>query len=221
MLQALERRYQRSFKRWKGTVFDNGETLFIGRVCADADYLGRFAHWANVSLEQLDEVAAASPDKRVVFLFITARLTEGRIDFWQVPADLVRAYVYEKQQVWRGGSSALHIRERRGRFWMGSYDVTEFHDSIELATTTEEVMEQRLEQGPATESVGAKGRSSSPDRLEPPPEPAGYNGVFEVPTSLGHPVVLSVPYGINRADLARVKSFVDLIADLVGAGKGE
>ncbi len=198
--------------RVKGTVFESANAILVGRVCANADYLGSaILHWANTSWDQHEDLRRLASDnsKELAYLFVTSTLKS--LEFWRVPGKVVEDFIRSKGKARRGSTCAIHIVDDEHRHRIGAIDVSMFHVGAPLPNqTAPEVPDGSSSQLRITDD-------DEPHKVLHPIREAKYSVLAEyhVPMSNGGVVTLQVPMPVQRTDLDRLKGWIDLMADLL------
>lgn len=197
----------------KGTVFADRTCYWIGRVVADETYLSNgVAHWANISADQQREMLreAASTMRSLFFLFITAHLSSKIIRYWQVPAEVVGRELVRRGKNDQGDVLGIHIAIRNGRYLLGEEDVTECATEFRMPATDSTKLES------AVEVDRVRKRPPAPVIKTPAGGFLSENmRRFDVPLSDGKICTLHAPVPMSKADVNRIKSYIDVITDLL------
>src|SRR5258708_4393935 len=101
----------------RGTIFDGANEILIGRVCGNDEYLhSGVLHWANTSWDQHCDLDrdAQSAGKQLTYLFVTASDNPPTVEYWRVPAPIVRDGMVERKKDRRGPPFPVHIIELNG-----------------------------------------------------------------------------------------------------------
>jgi hypothetical protein len=198
-------------RKRKGTVFDAPKTILIGRICSNTSYLSRdTAHWASISRTQHNQIIAEahSEKKRAVYLFITANVRAPHVDFWLIPAAVLGKMLDRRHKTELGDVLAVQIKAAGDRYVLADLDVTEFHRSLELDNAQATELTAALD-GPAP-------TAERRHRREQASRSAGYGAdSYDVPVSDGRSVTLAVPGALAAEDVARLKGWLDLMADIL------
>ena len=215
---------EHDIEKLKGTTFSTPRELIIGRVCASDGYLGgSVLHWANVSWDQHCDLEreARSQKKQLLYLFVTASGDPSGIHYWRVPGSIVRLAIEQRERNHRGATAAVHILASGERNLLGTTDISAMRSSVALSDLQARSLSQMLKDR-ATSAV--RGASNSV-RKQSVPEPVlkSTDGnfpqrsmtAFDIPIAGARSVRLSIPLPLASADLARLKGWIDLMADVL------
>jgi len=216
---------QCEIRKLKGTTFSTPSQLIIGRVCASDHYLGASVlHWANVSWDQHCDLEreAKAEDKQLLYLFVTASGDPVSVHYWCVPADMVRLAIEQRGKNRRGATAAVHILASGERNLLGTTDVTSLYSVVDLDDEKSQLLEHLLKGRNASELRAA---NHAVQRQVPSYESisASADGVlirrqmaaFDIPIAGARTARLSIPLPLATADLARLKGWIDLMADVL------
>jgi hypothetical protein len=210
-----------AFRKVRGTTFESPESIWIGRVCATDSYLSPgVAHWANISFDQHRELMAdaASNQRSLVYLFITAMESPPSVHYWRVPGEIIDRLLTEQGKAHRGGVYGMHIVEAHGRYRIGQHDVSEYHRAVsmnerastKLAGGFEAVRRRRTSAAAASSGDGG-GRALVSATTGNPDD----HREFTIHLAGGRNARVLLPIPIAENDLPRLKGWFDLMSDVL------
>jgi len=141
----------------KGTTFTGKNTIYVGRVCSNEDYLSKGQrHWANISPSQHHAVfsEAEGQGKKLFYLFITASNEPATVHYWKVPGKLVGELLGSLPVKPSDDSSWVRIRQQDSRQLLeggkqsDGLEVSQYYHEIQLETEQAAAL-QRAFQNPA------------------------------------------------------------------------
>lgn len=211
-------------RKLKGTTFITPSFLIVGRVCASDDYLGgAVLHWANLSWDQHCELErrAKSQEKQLLYLFVTASSTPAAVHCWRVPGEMVKAAIEERGKNSPGATAAIHILWTGDRHLLGDADITALHTAVSLSAEQSRLLAESLEGVGTARSLPKQSLSSKQAMADDSAAPV-FNGspyaestAFEIPMAGARSVRLSVLLPLTSTDVARLKGWIDLMADVL------
>jgi hypothetical protein len=206
-LVDIARKHNERLSARKGTTFNGRRALLVGRVCSTDAYLNKgTAHWANLGPEQHAEVAteAKALRKNLVYLFITATAKPPGVHYWALPGELVGRVLPSLPVKEVDKSCHIRIQEKDGRYFLQDLDISKYHSTVSLVD------------GKASKLTRAFEDQRRREQKRPQPGNAS-NGFqeFSIPLRAGQSAVLRLPKPTAEADLARIKAWIDLMADVL------
>lgn len=220
VLEELARVHGR-FTRVKGTTFQSRDAVWIGRFCHEVYVEWPYCHWANVGVDQLQEMSAyaQSAGKRLVYLFVTAHPTRAAaIAYWAVPADVLREVLDARGRNTARTTFAVHIAFRDGRFEMDQADITRFHGEL---TPGPDIVSRLRNVPPAAAPARRSQDDSVRSRRVTRRQGARIGQLqhplreFTVPLTGERSALLRLPVPLAEVDVSRIKGWMDLMSDVL------
>lgn len=197
----------------KGTVFVDAQKCWVGRVVADDGYLSTgVAHWANISADQQRQLMrdAEANKRKLFYLFITAHAKTKTVRYWEVAAEVVDRELLRRGKNGPGDVLGLHISIRDERYFLGEEDVTDSLVEFTVGSSAADVLRSAVDADRSKKSI-------RPSRNESPKssETTAHFRRFDIPISDGRVATLHAPVPMSKSDIARIKSYIDVVSDLL------
>jgi hypothetical protein len=198
----------------RGTVFGSNDSVWIGRVVGDESYLHHgVLHWANNSWDQhTDWLREVKQTKRkLIYLFITARVSEGAVQYWQVPAAYLTEELERRRKNVRGAVLGLHISLKGDQHLLGLRDVTSLFHEVKIDPGTQAELRAAL----ARDARPRNDTSAPGPNLSRTIEREQVKRSFPIPLSGGNEALLEVSLPMTQQDVARLKGWLELMGDVL------
>jgi len=161
-----------SIRHRKGTIFETGGEIFIGRLnVTDRYLLYPEVHWSTFDPKQERHLRGApeSAQRKFFGLFITGMPRAKAIDYWLIPTSTLLAAL-ARVTPRRDGAINVRIREDQGKSILNGTDITRYRHRIELDAAQQAEIEA-AESLQIQDRPRSRGGQSKAEKNMAPPAP--------------------------------------------------